>query len=542
MRKVDNDRWLNGSREYTLKIIEICDMVNCVSVNETYTHNVYANTKSFWTQSTSIDWHGIADWTINYTNIELLWRHWNQVVPASWINRTIDFNFNVINTLNQDQYTNSRNAVFVSESTKSNYSNRIWLWNKVTPLDNQKSTTWEYKFGFKIYAPTNNTDNKFEIKKIKVDINWTLWRNNVDLWNSDMKFDFDPLYTTKFSSNFDKLKSTFTQTWTIVLEKENGWNEVNVSWKSIFLTKDATLSNKKNSFNFEYTINWNVLKTLFTFIDRWNNYLDDFKTVFIQSWIKYKKDWKNIKYKSTSIWWNNDIINWVKILWRTNINENSQRDITRNQNSDDVHNLAWKIDKATLKRNIKRNAFKLTRWMTSNWNPINWIKYIDLSNASSPKELSSNYNWTIIVKWWDVYIRNNINVWWVIVLKNSNWKWWKLYIDPSVTEIQAAIYVDKSIVSYRNWELSSNSNYDLLKNQLYIYWAVFSENTIWGSFKTPPVCPYYVSSCTQEEAQKYDLNFLRSWYENNSATWENFPVIIKYNPSIQTNPPKGFSE
>ena len=65
----------------------------------------------------------------------------------------------------------------------------------------------------------------------------------------------------------------------------------------------------------------------------------------------------------------------------------------------------------------------------------------------------------------------------------------------------------KSLISYRGGELDGSASQYLLRNQLYIKWSVFSENTIGGSRTTPPLCPYYKYSnpsfsCTLEEAQK----------------------------------------
>jgi len=58
-----------------------------------------------------------------------------------------------------------------------------------------------------------------------------------------------------------------------------------------------------------------------------------------------------------------------------------------------------------------------------------------------------------------------------------------------------------------------------LKNQLYIYGTLFTENTIGASKNIIPVCPYYIddSVCTQAEAQKYDLNYIRRYFLTTSG-------------------------
>jgi hypothetical protein len=142
-----------------------------------------------------------------------------------------------------------------------------------------------------------------------------------------------------------------------------------------------------------------------------------------------------------------------------------------------------------------------------------------------------------------------------------------------VRDIHAILYTNKSVLSTtssivnnslpsKNY-LTGSASADTLRHQLYIRGAAFSENTIGGSRSSPIQCPYYVTSatCDQNEAQSYDLNYLRryymfdntdnaiddptpSWIQSraNGQTWtyEEFPVIIDYNPAIQQTPPPFF--
>ncbi|MCP4522644.1 MAG: hypothetical protein GY828_00330, partial [Candidatus Gracilibacteria bacterium] len=78
--------------------------------------------------------------------------------------------------------------------------------------------------------------------------------------------------------------------------------------------------------------------------------------------------------------------------------------------------------------------------------------------------------------------------------------------------------------------------------------TLFSENTIGGSLI--PACPYYFTgSCTQVEAKKYDLNFLRRYFlygtpavpydtgtSSIGAIGSNNPIVIEYNPNVQNIP------
>lgn len=164
----------------------------------------------------------------------------------------------------------------------------------------------------------------------------------------------------------------------------------------------------------------------------------------------------------------------------------------------------------------------------------------------------------------------------VVVQKNVNGQGGKLYIDPSVTNIVGTYVTDGSAYSYSNGTEIGATNISILKNQLHIYGSLVSYNTIGGSRANPVQCPNIsVSNCTEIDAQKYDLNFLRRYYlvngkpfgnakviggetvnasenvtDNNSDLIQKFtktsdelakyPVIIEFNPAIIGNPPLGF--
>jgi hypothetical protein len=117
------------------------------------------------------------------------------------------------------------------------------------------------------------------------------------------------------------------------------------------------------------------------------------------------------------------------------------------------------------------------------------------------------------------------------------------------------MYGDKSFISYNGSEIGAGAATAQLKNQLYIYGTLFTENTIGGSVN-PLRCPYYISdaSCDFNTAKKYDLNFMRryfiqddgtpydngqSYYPSGHTNYE-FPMIIEYNPNVQNTPPPLF--
>lgn len=314
--------------------------------------------------------------------------------------------------------------------------------------------------------------------------------------------------------------------------------------------------------------------------------------------------WKTSYYNGTAV--NNSTQAGIKILWNTS-SQNSEW-LTVSQFSDDVR-IIGRLTKSTFRRDIEqkvnsviRNVSAKTTWSTtvlsthlgsqlwdnaifntswaSRWESIfgesvvyfgnMWNNYIEIS-------WSNNIEWwkTIIVEDGDVYItgniRNNDNdgaMLWIIALG------WNIYIRPDVTDVQAVLYTNRAVMSATDsdssWDIASSEQHDgttnanILENQLYIKGSIFSENTIWGARWTLQ-CPYYINTnCTtflddthRNNAQKYDLNFIRRYYFYDSdgngtpdtpsgvqslgaLAYQEFPLIIEYNPQIQQNPPPFF--
>ena len=369
----------------------------------------------------------------------------------------------------------------------------------------------------------------------------------------------------------------------------------NIDWWTKQTIDKPTLT---NIFLSDFT-NWlsYVLETLFTLVDSSGWYIDDIKDIRLREFVKYTIWGKTITYL---VWvlnqTNSNNFETLKIYWKTNISDKKQKDLVANQDSLDIQNLAWNITKASLKRDIKKRAINTIKfidtssitltavnditnnsWDNGNWGKILWkILFYNYSWVDVWKnaiiwdwtELSITWRKTLIVRWWNIRIKSNIintsssDILWIIVLKDDNWNWGKVYIDSSVDEVDAVIYADKSIIWYNdiydNWDSDSiikheidwNINNNILDNQLYIYWSVFTENTIWASRIDPPVCPFWTTvqgiTCNTIEAQKYDFNYLRTWLWVNPKfvpiSWNNYPVVIKYNSSIQSTPPPLFGE
>ena len=267
--------------------------------------------------------------------------------------------------------------------------------------------------------------------------------------------------------------------------------------------------------------------------------------------------------------------------------------LTKSSFRQDIHRRVYPIINALQTKNTP-NPYTLssTYLWNETWKNVSaWVKvlnnrglYFQGTDIHIAGEDDIWWYKTLIVEWANVYIYNNIrnldNTWllWIIVLQKDG-VGGNIYIDPSVTDVHAVMYADRSLISYDgSHELDGTSSTWSLANQLYIRGSVFSENTIWASQKPTPECPFYVASTecnSTQEAMKYDLNFLRRYIlvqpvdtegnpiwdkvpqfwavesyiwddsrintESQKPGYRKYPVIIEYDPQIQQTPPPFFN-
>lgn len=187
-------------------------------------------------------------------------------------------------------------------------------------------------------------------------------------------------------------------------------------------------------------------------------------------------------------------------------------------------------------------------------------------------------NKTLIVEGGNIYITGDIRwsgILWLVAL-SKNWQGWNIYIHPSVTDVHALVYADRSVISYNGAELDGTVSDETLANQLYIKGSLFSENTL-GGFGLVK-CPFYVTNTncnTSQKAAKYDLNYLRRYilvqpvdalglpvgpktpqfqtatnglqsFAGWSSRWsrnvdfQDYAIAIEYDSRVQQNPPSIF--
>jgi hypothetical protein len=495
--------------------------------------------------------------------------------------------------------------------------------DKINTITDKWETSWDYTLNFKVYTPTSSVYNKatgwFFINTIKSVVSDIVW--DVTL-ASLLNFRFNPLYQVDISWDIKTNGlSSGTQSGSIVVTQNREISSATNkklslefgSWVTNVISPKLNIQQLVNS-PFSQLWEWNGNKSLFeanftdttyplvTYLTLSGWLLTDIENSYLSTHIEYTLDSKNIVYNSDIIgkdhyWWTflgGDLIQkWVKVLWKTH--SQNQEDILLGQDDDDIH-ILWNIEKSDLKQEIRKKVFEILRKVSPNngtgrvwdldgdgieawvWDNLDGVKLQDNtvlyfwelsgSNISLDVWPTHRMKWkkTLVVVWGNLYIESDVindtqsDILWIIVLKDKDNNGWNIYIDPSVTRIDGILYADKSLVSY-DWsnELDSNTPNSTLANQLYIYGTVFSENTIWWSAKSPPDCPYYIECSDVSVAQKYDLNFLRSYRMRTDGTtangWSNyfgvydssyqyytFPLVIKYNSQIQILPPPLFGK
>lgn len=522
---------------------------------------------------------------------------------------------------NQSSFSNTNNLFTTWNKTITlNPSNYSWPleWNykfefqAYTPTANQSSGQVSDKD-----AKFNISWLKFSVSS---NLSTPVWVNpsdiNISWWNIVSRL--NPIYYTEFSWEItdEWIFEWGTQNSRITIKKNNtsinpntqelqlsfGSTEDNkyelYAWDSVAMARTNQLSDTPTKIqtinpNFPINSSSNVIKNLYSRLIEKDIAQD--KKVYIASHIKYNLNWNEIIYNSWIVWkdsyywdYTDDIVGqeWVKVDGITH--SESDNEIVDEQFQNDVVIIEWNIDRLTTRAQIIKNWYEAAKNLGTykNNNPSPYI----LTNINTPNnnirelnnvivfwdedwaknEIFTIWNWseititknkTIVAIWWNIYINSNITwTWmlWIIALKDKEWKWWNIYINPSVTQINWILFAEKSVISY-DWtkELDWSTETYVLRNQLYIHWTLFSENTIWGSREDIPRCPIYVNTndCSLEEAQKYDLNYLRRYFlkaDWNPANWwtkvtqkeeyKKYPVIIEYNPRILISPPPLFGQ
>ena len=203
-----------------------------------------------------------------------------------------------------------------------------------------------------------------------------------------------------------------------------------------------------------------------------------------------------------------------------------------------------------VRKNIHKNALDLIRNREdSKWKKLNKVYYNDKTTKYSDIRNQLEKWDTVIIKNANFIINDDIRKKIGIIVLKDNYKiepqtldWWNIFIGKYTEKINAYIYADWAIMS-KNEKWEEYEDYDLA-TPLEINWSVFSRNTIgwavaWISEGNFYILPGGEKTKDFKLAEQYDLNYIR---KAPLCKEEDFSLKINYDPEIQINPPKWFSE
>jgi hypothetical protein len=398
---------------------------------------------------------------------------------------------------------------------------------------------------------------------------------STSIWFTPKNYDkFSTEYTTQNKRQYfeewdfvSEVYGIFSPDWRIDLIR-SGWVNSNCSWESVSYYFVWNFKNKDTS-NSGIDSWWKWYRTE---IDpALNYYCPDswkfsvklasrdvetfFETIVISNWITptyftiqvLDSSWNTVQLDERVLFSNSKLQVWWLISTNSNINNEFLWWTENQKNIDQLINInyGWKNWVWTATQfitNIKKNIITQTNgmiWSTNEITRTNLEKYMlydfewtqrstasNVNNRWKIVTLNNSLNWlrvnwenTLIIKWWNLYIRDDIynvnstDILTIVVLRDETNKTngGNVYIDPYVTNIDAIIISEGSVLSY-NWTqvIDSTTNTNSLRKQLFIYWSIITRNTIWENksiFNTDD----YISSWWETTTTKYNLENLRSF-------------------------------
>lgn len=246
-------------------------------------------------------------------------------------------------------------------------------------------------------------------------------------------------------------------------------------------------------------------------------------------------EWDDEVIATSTSWVNIDLNSQIKTTLKSQINKNLAQ-LTRNliPETGDIYSF----NNPSSSEKYYYFDFSWDETWDNNWYGNKW-KIEELSNGSSAMQVTW-YN-TVIVKWWNIYIKSNINntsntssLLVLLAQRDNNNNGWNIYIDPSVTNIDAIIIADWSLLSYSSNGIITDET--TLWEQLLVYGSVLSNNVVWSNeypYGSDAYIQWYrnVTDRPATDINIFDLTNLRT-----TTDWT-ASVTFKYNPMINISPP-----
>lgn len=501
----------------------------------------------------------------------------NAIIPATWIARTISLNTQSNNTLYLDQYSRTGNLwAFITPPSglRTTLSNTQTFPSQLSTDGNYTSqfrsyvpTAGGYTAGEKLSDP----DAQLQMMNIWLTSNDVIMGERSVSYNPG-SFQFKPLFSTIIkwdvknwgfiewvtqNSSLDILKNGSRSSWwsTNPLYIEFSWTtaqkyDIYIGSPNPSVTPVTNLTplnaNPGALPVWDYPFMSRMEQKLWQIVDARSNlifsthfrYIIDGYLVTTNSDIIGKDYYHAIAVNSGSAYQV-----WVKVIGT--VGSNISNEIYTNQYQTWV-NIFGGINRSTYKNSIRksiwlalRNVPKQQAWVALNsltslpWGSGIRGSYIEKDSTTSILLLEGNgetvefnlseIRWvrTIVLRWVNLYLRQDMyypdkkSILGVYIEKWDTWQGGNLYIDPSITNIVGTYVLDGAVSSYEFGALlDGNTSVNRLKNQLYIYGSIMSENTLGWSRMNPVQCPTLlnIASCTLSIAQTYDLNYLRRYY------------------------------
>ncbi len=463
----------------------------------------------------------------------IAWNSWNNYQDKYLFNSTSNSNISV------ELVNDNLKRIIITQNEKT------WTWILYSEL------FWNFYIEDKIFFTKDQILNT-QCNTISYSLSWTLV--STDWWYTI------PIHSDSYFCPLSKELTLVIEselTWEITLI-DNTWNftisTINSRWDTTNISSSDIFDDKKIS------ITWlnNIEDNSWMDSEIWNS----------NKWIQLTSqvEWSMMNFNKSV---NKNIISSIK--WISPTTTNSQ-------------NLIW------FSNRVHYYNFEWTEEAETNWNKWVTLEIWDTNNSM----LRVSWHKFLYIKWWNIYINadiyNNSNASQLVIVVrrdgNNRQNWWNVYIDPSVTNIDATIIADWSIISY-NWSniLNSENNPWNLPKQLLIYWSISTKNTFWENTAIYWTDEYVANWWNEITSNKYNLALLRNFQTttsnwrtwdcsdenkiisvdtNNNAIKEAFawkkdcyisdatkywldssklrsteklaPLVIEYNPMIQTDP------
>lgn len=446
-----------------------------------------------------------------------------------------------------DLINNRWNALdFINATTNNIQKDNEWYFIKLLWITSRAPVKWSGKIEFTLWwILMEHKAIEYNFKRPYTGVisasnnNGVTWGWEVNIWTK-LLYKLDALTATYFKEivqpRFNNYSSAISAKWLWIIAKDSQIESNEVLTSTFSSRLEAKVSADELNTNPVLQINSPI--------------------------INYELWGENISYHlfhdedgTTPIYIQGGGFQGLKVEWLSQVNWN--------WNMTGTESLWNFFQRAEFRKDIRKQAYDIVKWLSHN-QTIGGVRYVEWNIDIS---WSINGYETLIVKNGNVSITGNLNTdnknFWIIVLKDNynvesdfN-KSWNIYVYPNVTEINGLFYADWWLISsssngttYVSDWISRNAE---LNKQLIMNGSLFTRNTVWGAIEKINwyTLPGWSLTHNFDLAMIYDLNYLRrgnvwcdiNWNNSCNDIWEEIQnFIIRYNPNIQNNPPKGFSK